>query len=240
MRTCSIEPSRWARVLSMLFATVVAAAAPLGAQATAGDAGTFEIRISGSPAGTEEFSIRQTGLGENAEIVATGRIEITLASGTVELTPRLRASGFRADPVAYDVTVGGTSPQRIIGQIGSGRFSARITSPSGEQMREYVASAGATVLDDGVAHHYYFLAQRARNGTVPILIPRENRQVMATVRDMGEEMVEIRGQRLSLFHLVVRPAGGEERHVWVDALNRVIRVDIPSRGYVATRTEIPR
>ena len=91
-----------------------------------------------------------------------------------------------------------------------------------------------------MAHHYYFLAQRVRNGTVPILIPRENRQVMATVRDMGEEMVDIRGQRVSLFHLVVRPAGGEERHVWVDALNRVIRVDIPSRGYVATRTEVPR
>lgn len=240
MRTCSIDRIRWARVTAMLIPAALLAAAPLSGQATAGDAGTFEIRISGSPAGTEEFSIRQTGLGENAEIVATGRIEITLPSGTVELTPRLRASGFRADPVAYDVTVGGTSPQRIIGQIGSGRFSARITSPSGEQMREYVASAGATVLDDGVAHHYYFLAQRARNGTVPILIPRENRQVMATVRDMGEEMVEIHGRSVPLFHLVVRPSGGDERHVWVDSLNRVIRVEIPGRGYVATRTELPR
>jgi hypothetical protein len=38
----------------------------------------------------------------------------------------------------------------------------------------------------------------------------------------------------------VQPAGGTERHVWVDALNRVLRVDIPARGYRAERTRIPR
>src|SRR5690606_15601273 len=90
-----------------------------------------------------------------------------------------------------EVTVGGTSPRKIVGTIGNGRFSARIATPSGEQMREYVASSGATVLDDGVAHHYYFLARRMRNGRVPIIIPRENRQVMATVNDVGQETVTI-------------------------------------------------
>lgn len=227
-------------VVLLAVAALVTSPARALAQTGASDAGTFEILISGYPAGTEEFTIQQTGIGENAQVIATARIRLSLPSGTVELTPRLRASGFLADPVAYEVTIGGTSPRRIVGQIGSGRFSARITSPSGEQMREYVASSGATILDEGVAHHYYFLAQRVRNGTVPILIPRENRQVMATVRDLGEEEVEIRGRTVSLYHLVVQPAGGEERHVWVDALNRVIRVDIPEREYSAVRTEIPR
>jgi hypothetical protein len=213
---------------------------PLHGQTGITDAGTFEVLVNGYPVGTEEFSIQQTGVGESAEIVATGRVQLTLPTGTVELAPRLRASGFRADPVAYEVTVGGTSPRRIVGQISSGRFSARIMSPSGEQMREYVASSGALVLDDAVAHHYYFLAQRIRNGSVPILIPRENRQVMATVQDLGEETVQIRGADVRLYHLVVRPAGGDERHVWVDALNRVVRVQVPENGYEATRTEIPR
>lgn len=226
--------------------TVVAGAASLllagglSAQSGASDSGTFQVLINGYPAGTEEFTIQQTGIGENAEFVASARVELSLPSGTIELAPRLRASGFLADPVAYEVTIGGTSPQRIVGQVSSGRFSARITSASGEQMREYVASAGAVVLDDGVAHHYFFLAQRARSGSVPILIPRENRQVMATVTDLGEEEVEIGGRSIPLFHLVVRPTGGGERHVWVDSLNRVIRVEIPDIEYLATRTEIPR
>lgn len=232
----------WSRAASALVAgaSTLLAAGALAAQSGASDSGTFQVLVNGYPAGTEEFTIQQTGMGGNAEFVASGRVELSLPSGTIELAPRLRASGFLADPVAYEVTIGGTSPRRIVGQVAGGRFSARITSGSGEQMREYVASSGAVILDDGVAHHYFFLAQRARSGSVPILVPRENRQVMATVTDRGEEMVEIAGRRIPLFHLVVEPAGGGARHVWVDSLNRVIRVEIPEIGYLATRTEIPR
>lgn len=239
MKTVSVG-RRGLAGLSLVVAMALLLAAPVAAQSGAIDSGTFQILINGQPAGTEEFTIQQTGFGENTEIIASGRVELGLPSGTIELSPRLRASGFVADPVSYEVTVGGTAPRRIVGQIASGRFSARITSPSGEQMREYVASSGAVILDDGVAHHYYFLAQRARSGSVPILVPRENRQVMATIQDMGEEQVEIHGERVPLYHLVVRPAGGADRHVWVDSLNRVIRVDIPEMNYRATRTTIPR
>ena len=214
------------------------AALPLGAQ-TAGDEGTFQVFVEGRPAGTETFSIRQSGSGVNAEVTATGRVEVRLPTGTLELTPRLRARGLDAAPAAYQVDVGGDSPRKIIGTVAPGRFSARIVSPTGEQLREYVASNGALVLDEGVAHHYYFLAQRVRNGRIPVIIPRENRQLMATVSTAGEETRTIAGKSVSLFHLVVETAPGDVRHVWVDALNRVIRVEIPARGYAAERTALP-
>lgn len=228
--------TRWA--LALLAG--LAAATPALAQTGAEDAGTFRVSVGGRQVGTEEFSIRQTGAGTNAEVLATGRVMLTLPTGTLELQPRLRASGFEASPVAYEVTVGGTSPRRIVGTIGGGRFSAKIVTPSGEQLREYVASDGAVVLDEGVAHHYYLLARRVRHGNVPILIPRENRQVMAEVTDRGEERVDVGGTSATLYHLVIRPQGGDERHVWVDALGRVIKVEIPAREYAAVRTEIPR
>ncbi|HET7274616.1 MAG TPA: hypothetical protein VFI91_05525 [Longimicrobiaceae bacterium] len=218
----------------------IASATPLLAQTGAGDEGTFEVFVDGRRVGTEQFTIRQTGVGSNAEAIATGRVELALPTGTLVLLPRLRATGFQADPVAYEITIEGDSPRTIVGTVGDGRFSARIASPSGEQLREYVASSGATILDEGIAHHYYFLARRSRNGRVPILIPRENRQVMATVSDLGEEQVNIGGVSATLFHLLVVPDGGAERHVWVDALNRVIKVEIPDSGYRAVRTEIPR
>ena len=91
-----------------------------------------------------------------------------------------------------------------------------------------------------MAHHYYFLARRLRNGTVPVIIPRENRQVMATVRDQGEEQINVGGTSTAAYHLVVQPEGGDERHVWVDVLNRVLKVEIPARDYVATRVAAPR
>lgn len=223
-------------VLASLLALV---AAPLAAQG-AGDEGTFRVFVQGREAGTETFSIRQSGSGTSAEITATGRVEIRLPTGRLELTPRLRASGVGSDPVSYQVDVGGDSPRKIVGTVGDGRFSARIVTAAGEQLREYVASSGAVVLDEGIAHHYYFLAQRTRSGRVPVIVPRENRQVIATVSSRGEERLELGGASGSFAHLVVAPQGGEEHHVWVDALGRVVQVEIPARGYRAIRTEIPR
>jgi hypothetical protein len=217
-----------------LFATTASA------QSAAEDEGTFEILVNGRTVGSEQFSIRQTGSGAATEFLATGRVHVLLPTGSLDLVPRLRASGFQADPLSYDVTIGGDAPRRIVGSVGSGRFSAKIVTPAGEQLREFVASSGATILDEGVAHHYYFIARRTRSGRIPILIPRENRQVMADVIDRGSQQMTIRGATVTLYHLVVRPVGGEERHVYVDTLGRVIRVEIPDRNYVALRTELPR
>ena len=224
------------RLAALLLAIPAGSAA---AQTGTDDRGSFEIRVGGRPVGTEEFVIQQTGAGASAEILATGRVHLDLPTGTLELGPRLRTSGFQAQPVAYEVSIAGTSPRRIVGTVGGGRFSARIVTPTGEQLREYLASNGATVLDDGVAHHYYFLARRVRNGRVPIIVPRENRQVMATVSALGEEKIQIGTGEATTYHIVIRPDGGEERHIWVDALSRVIKVEIPARDYSAVRTAIP-
>jgi hypothetical protein len=224
--------------LAMLLTAAMGGA--LGAQTGAEDEGTFEILVNGRPVGSEQFSIRQSGVGAGAEFIATGRVQVYLPTGSLDLTTRLRSSGFQADPVSYEVTVGGEAPRRLVGSVGRGRFSSRIVTPVGEQLREFLASPGAIVLDEGVAHHAYFLARRTRSGPLPILIPRENRQVMAEVIDQGEERIAIRGTQVTAYRMIIRLEGSDDRHVWVDALGRLIRVEIPARGYAAIRTEIPR
>ena len=221
-----------------LLALAGLSAAPAAAQG--GDQGTFKVFVEDREVGTEEFTIVQTGTGASAELLATGRVRVGLPDGTLELDSRLRARGIGADPVDYQVSVGGSAPSRTIGTVSSGRFSAKIVTPTGEQLREYVASNGAVVLDEGVAHHYYFLAQRTHQGRVPVIVPRENRQVVATVTSRGEESVRVNGTSATLFHLVVQPQGGDEHHVWVDALNRVVRVEVPARAWRAERTQLPR
>lgn len=217
-----------------------AALAAPAAHGQAVDSGTFVVYVEDHEVGTEQFLITQSGTGASAEVMAAGRVRLRLADGTLELDPRLTARGIGTDPVSYQVDVGGSSPSRVVGTVGGGRFSAKIVTTTGEQLREYVASSGAVVLEQGVAHHYHFLAQRTHQGRVPVIIPRENRQVMATVASRGEETVTINGAQATLFHLVVHPAGGDEHHVWVDALNRVVRVEVPARAYRAERTRIPR
>lgn len=228
------------RILAALLALSALSALPLAAQEGNVDQGTFRVYVDGREVGTEEFTITQAGSGASGVTLATGRVDLRLANGALRLQPRLRAQGVALDPAQYQVDVSGDAPQRIVGNIGSGKVSARIVTASGEQLREYVATAGAVVLDDAVAHHYYFLAQRLHAGRVPVIIPRESRQVMATVTNRGEETVQVGGHAVRLFHLVVQPQGGTEADVWVDALNRVIKVEIPARQYLAVRTELPR
>lgn len=226
-----------ARALAVLL-PALAAAAPLAAQTV--DAGTFRVTVEGREVGTEQFTITQSGSGAISVTMATGKVDLRLPSGSLQLVPRLRTQGVATDPVQYQVDVSGDSPERIVGTIGQGRVSAKIITAAGEQLREYVATAGAVVLDDGVAHHYYFLAQRTHSGRVPVIIPRENRQVMATVTSRGEEPVEVAGRTVRLNHLIVQPQGGEQTDLFVDDLNRVIEVRIPGRQYAAVRTELPR
>ncbi|HEX8903792.1 MAG TPA: hypothetical protein VF771_02985 [Longimicrobiaceae bacterium] len=228
------------RILPALFTLATLAAAPLAAQQAGVDQGTFRVYVDGREVGSEEFNIQQAGSGGSMVTLASGRVDVRLADGALRLQPRLRAMGVAMDPAQYQVDVSGDAPQRIVGNIGGGRVSARVVTSSGEQLREYVTTVGAIVLDDGVAHHFYFLAQRTHAGRVPVIIPRESRQVIATVTNRGEESVQVAGQSARLFHLVVQPQGGLQADVWVDALNRVVKVEIPARQYLAVRTELPR
>ena len=94
---------------SALLATVLAAV-PAAAQG-ASDQGTFRVSVAGSEVGTEEFSIRQAGTGASAEFTASGQVTLRLTSGSLQLTPRLRARGVQADPGSYLVDIGGDSPR---------------------------------------------------------------------------------------------------------------------------------
>jgi hypothetical protein len=92
-----------------------------------------------------------------------------------------------------------------------------------------------------VAHHYYFIAQRLAAGATrtPIIVPRESRQIQATIESVGEESISAGGQTVRATRLNVTPAGGDLRSVWIDAQGRVLRVEISARNYVAVRTALP-
>lgn len=212
-------------------------AAPLAAQTEIVDQGTFRLSVRGTPVGTETFVIRRSGSGETAALVAQGRLVLDSGEQTQGV---LQVEGPALRPSAYQIEVTGSERQRIRGQAAGNRFRAQIVSNAGEMMREYLASDGAIVLDDGVAHHYYFLASREDIGErVPVIIPRQSRQISAQVRQAGTERITIGGQQVSAQRLDVQPTGLPLRSVWIDAEGRVLRLQIPDEGYLAERTELP-
>lgn len=217
-------------------------APPLAAQTVTLDEGSYRISIGGKEVGTEVFSIRQNGSGATAVIIAVGRIVLDGEKGPQQLSSELQVAGGTLRPAAYEVRVQGASSEQIKGRVVGGRFSAQIVSPAGEMMREYLAGDGAVVVDEGVAHQYYFVARRAdgKSTRMPVIIPRLNRQVIAEVADGGPEKIAIAGRSFEAHKYVISPAGNPRREIWVDAEGRVLRLEIPDRNFVAQRVAAPK
>jgi len=225
---------------TLLLATTLVAlpAAPLAAQVATVDEGSFTITRGGETLGREEFSIRRTPGGDGGAVY--------VASATVALTDRRLSPALRADaggsPLAYqvEVRIGSEVQERLTGQVGRGRFSAQTKTPRGESTKEYVVSDGALILDDDVFHQYFFVAQRGRTGSVPVVIPRRNTQVTMSVEDRGADEVTVGGRALQAHHLVLREPGGAARDIWVDGQNRVLKVALAAGNMVAVRDDPPR
>lgn len=226
------------RPILTAFAAVSLAAPLLSAQVTTVDEGSFTITRQGERIGREEFTIRRTPGAEGQPVL--------VASATVAYDQRRIAPALRTDsagaPIAYalEVRAGTEVQEQLKGAVGRGRFSAVTRTPKGESAREYIVTDGALILDDEVFHQYYFVARAARNGSVPVVVPRRSAQVMMRVEDGGSASVSIGGRTLPAHRWTLRDATGARRDILVDAQGRVLQVELPGQGIVATRDDPPR
>jgi len=225
------------RYLAVL-ALSAGAALPAVAQVTTLDEGTFTISRNGTPIGRESFSIKSSPGGMGGPVV---QARATVSYDDRRLTPVLKADSI-GSPTEYqlEVRAGANASEVLKGVIRRGRFSATMQTPRGENLKEYVVSEGALVLDEDVFHQYYFLARGNRTGAVPVVVPHRNVQVVMRIEDRGPATVSIGGQSIAGRALVLVEPAGASREIWVDSQGRVLKVAIPSRGLLALRDEPPR
>lgn len=229
------------RYFGLLSATLLAVPAAAPSQVTVVDEGSFTISRSGTRIGRETFTIRRTPGPGGDVYVANATVEFDAE----RLSPALRADDSFA-PLAYQLEVreGGQVRERLRAIVGRGRISAQVKTAKGESTKEYIVADGALVLDDNVFHQYYFLARRASgsssSGTVPVVIPQRNTQVVMRVSSQGNDAVSIGGRAITARVLVLTEPGGATRHIWVDDQGRVLKVALDARGITATRDEPPR
>ena len=211
-----------------------------GQQVVTLDEGSYRLIENGREVGTETFAISQRGTGDGTTIIARGRVTPG-PSGRGETELQVQTAGTGLRPALYSITVTGGDDRTIRGQLEGRRMSATIESAAGQNLREYLVSEGAIVAEPMVAHHHYFVVARAARGgnRLPLIIPSENRQVFATVEIGSSESIRVAGQTVEARRVTVQPEGGDERVVWVDSENRVLRFEVPSRNFVAERTAAP-
>jgi uncharacterized protein DUF6134 len=201
------------------------------------DNGSFTISVNGQRAGRETFRIVGTPREKPQDFMATGSVSYG--------DRRLEAGPLRADSSGtatnYRVEVRGGGPEHEVwkGAIMRGRVSATIQGPRGESAKEFVATAGAIILDDDIFHQHYFVTRFVTNGSVTAVIPRRNTQITLRVAPAGTERVTIGTKEIEARHYVLTEAGGGQRDVWIDSQDRLLKVAIPTRGIVALRDDPP-
>ncbi|MEO7962554.1 MAG: hypothetical protein ABIT38_01445 [Gemmatimonadaceae bacterium] len=219
-------------------ALLVLSAGPVfGQGAQIFDQGSFTITTSGQRSGREDFRIEGTPGSTGVEYVARA----TVVFGDRRLTPRLSSDSSGA-PSAYVIESKGTTTgtERWSGSISRGRVSARINSARGESAREYVVTDGALIIDDDVYHQYFFVARRNSEGSVAIVIPRRNTQMVVKVATSGTEHLTIGTTDIEARHIVITEPSGSTRDIWVDSKGRVLKVAIQSRNIIALRDDPPQ
>lgn len=221
-----------------LSALVWAMSAPAAvAQSVVVDQGTFAILIDGEEMGSEEFSIRRAGLLNNAAFIASGVVSLRHADGVSELRPVLRARAPVGATDGYQLKVTGPSPLEVTMNVAGPRFVSRFQSTRGREEREFRARPETRILDSGIAHHYYFLRALREGDTAPIISPQLRLEGLLRVSAVVDEELQV-GKNLVQARRVTFEREGYEQTVWFDRQGRVIRVEIPSEGYVAVRRDL--
>lgn len=195
------------------------------------DEGRFALFRDGRDAGSESFSIHRVGMGQEARILATA----TVAYDGVQMRPALEADpSFVVTSYQNEITGARTAELSVV--LTGSRYVSRMNSPEGEAQREYRAAPRTVVLEDGVSHHYTFLARFIDAGPGPVvaLVPSRSEQMRLEVVSSEAEPFRLGSEQLQARH--VRLQGGGTLHdIWIDDQGRVLRVEIPSTGFRAER-----
>jgi hypothetical protein len=210
-------------------------AAPLDAQVTLVDEGTFSLMLRGTRTGREDFSIRRT---TGGSIVAQGnllrgdaRITIALSTDSLGAPERFRMETLRS----------GRREEEISGERRGTTWSGLALRPAGERGSEFRLPAGALVADEATVHHLWFLLHFAAGRSSSRLLPRGLSLDTIVVESMGADRVMIGLDELEARKFIVRSADGRGavREVWTDAEGRLLRLRIPAEEFEAVRDEPP-
>lgn len=224
------------RLNSTLALLILLSSSLAGAQVRTIDQGSFTITMNNQRIGREDFTIVEDASTQTPQTLARATVEYRERG--LRLQPVLKANAAGAS-TEYEIVVRGGPIQKWQGTIDRNRVRSFVSSERGQSAREFVISVGAMVLDDDVFHQYYFVAKRAGEGSIPVIIPQRNAQSSVTVSRQGNERIDLGTNQVDALKLAVAEGSGPAREVWVDAQGRVLKVAIPSRGIVATRDEPP-
>lgn len=233
----------WGSLATALGLLAFANPGATAAQGVVVDQGTFAVTLGGRPAGTEEFTIRRAGINREDALFATATVNLRTDSGTRQIRLLLRATPTDGLPKCqgaepcFQVDVEGEGALSLRLGLSGRRYVARIIDSVGEEIREFPAAPGTRILEADVAHLYYFLRDVQEGAVSPIISPRHRERANLTAGAWTNEQIQL-GPNIVQARRVEFSDGEDLHFVWFDRLGRVLRVSVPTRSYLAERTDL--
>lgn len=223
-----------------LLPVLLASAAPLSAQQQVVDRGSFTLYVRGAPIGEERFAIRSERAGsEGIRYLAGAELNLKVNGRTQRVSVGLEAMGPRARVRRYETEINGSEAETIVGTLARDRLRLDIRGPRGDEMKEFLVRERVVVLDQHVAHLYFFAWKQLggeRSTPAQVLMPRLRAHAIVTITDLGDETVRVQQRDLRLRHITLVAEGGKTHHIWLDG-DRVMLVEVPVDGFRAVRSE---
>lgn len=207
---------------------VVAAAIPHPAPGQLVDRGAFVLYRNGVEVGVEDFSIHRQGTERAQLVVATSTVRVR---GGPTLTTSLSLAGPEMAPSEYSVIAAGADTTSVRIVRAGRRFRSRRIDSAGEEERAYPIRGASVILDGGVAHLYFVLAELAEGSVVHPLVPLEGRQLGAAKVERAAETIRTGGAPTE----TTRVRLGSVGEAWFDGGGRLLRVRVGDGGLVAER-----
>ena len=117
------------------------------------------------------------------------------------------------------------------------RYFSRFISGEGQEEREFRAEPGTRIVEQQVAHHLYFLGNVLKDSTVHVIEPLSRTDREFLVSTQQDEEIRLGRNRVLARRVIFTSADGD-RIVWFDRQGRVLRVEIPTIGYLAEREDL--
>ena len=224
---------------SRLHITSFAIIVPLGlsAQSVVVAQGTFGLSIHGERIGSEDFIIRRAGLGNQAAFISRGVVVRTLDGASEEFTTLLRVTATEGTAAGYEFKSSRPVPVEIMLNASGPRYFSRFISGEGQEEREFRAEPGTRIVEQQVAHHLYFLGNVLKDSTVHVIEPLSRTDREFLVSTQQDEEIRLGRNRVLARRVIFTSADGD-RIVWFDRQGRVLRVEIPTIGYLAEREDL--
>ena len=205
------------------------------------DGETLRVRIAleaGGPNLTPRRYEAEFDGAETTEILGMGELNLKTDGETLRVRIALEVGGSDLVPRRYEAEFDGAETTEILGIVRRDRLRINERTSQGEQIRQFLPGATWTILEQRVAHHYWFVARLIAGGATRIaaIVPRGAGQMTLRVEDRGTEATSVGQRRMELRHLVLSTGAGQPHHVWLDG-ERVMKVEVHATGWSAIRSD---